>query len=115
MNKNEYRDEIERRKERCLLCNETSKKRQGHKVERWYGFSLLQFAMENDCANQVNEQTMCMCGQIAAMRTAWTENNPGRRFLGCSYYGRQDACDYFKWVDPPLLHPRYKSVINGLL
>ncbi|KAL2463861.1 uncharacterized protein Fot_53517 [Forsythia ovata] len=72
-------------------------------------------AMEYDGATQVNEQTMCLCGRIAAMRTAWTENNPGRRFLGCSYYGRLDACDYFKWVDPPLLHPRYKSVINGLL
>ncbi|KAL2487550.1 uncharacterized protein Fot_40842 [Forsythia ovata] len=72
-------------------------------------------AMEYDGDNQVNEQTMCMCGQIAAMRTAWTENKPGRRFLGCSYYGRPDACDYFKWVDPPLLHPRYKSVMNGLL
>ncbi|KAL2546690.1 Uncharacterized protein Fot_15923 [Forsythia ovata] len=43
-----------------------------------------------------------------------TENNPGRRFLGCSFYGRPDACDYFKWVDP-LVQPRYKSIINGLL
>ncbi|KAL2543858.1 uncharacterized protein Fot_13159 [Forsythia ovata] len=72
-------------------------------------------AMENNGATQVNEQTMCMCGRIAAMRTAWMENNQGRRFLGCSFYSRPDACDYFKWVDPPLLHPRYKSVINGLL
>ncbi|KAL2478549.1 GRF-type domain-containing protein [Forsythia ovata] len=72
-------------------------------------------AMENDALTQINEQTMCMYGRIAAMRTAWTENNPGRRFLGCSYYGRPDACDYFKWVDPPLFHPRYKSVMNALL
>ncbi|KAL2456662.1 rho GDP-dissociation inhibitor 1-like [Forsythia ovata] len=60
-------------------------------------------------------KTMCLCTWIAATRTTWTENNPGMRFLGCSYYGHPDACDYFKWVDPPLLHPRYKSVINGLL
>ncbi|KAL2556937.1 uncharacterized protein Fot_01676 [Forsythia ovata] len=72
-------------------------------------------AMENDALTQINEQTMCLCGRIAAMRTAWTENNLGRRFLECSYYGRPDACDYFKWVDPHFLHPRYKSVINGLL
>ncbi|KAL2541424.1 GRF-type domain-containing protein [Abeliophyllum distichum] len=71
-------------------------------------------AMENDAPTQMNEHTLCMCGWIAAMRTSWTENNPGRRFSGCSYYGRPDACDYFKWVDP-LVHPRYKSVINGLL
>ncbi|KAL2521171.1 uncharacterized protein Fot_25094 [Forsythia ovata] len=72
-------------------------------------------AKENDAATHINEQTMCLYGQIAAMRTAWTENNPGMRFLGYSYYGRLDACDYFKWVDHPLLHPRYKSMINGLL
>ncbi|KAL2500855.1 uncharacterized protein Fot_34703 [Forsythia ovata] len=71
--------------------------------------------MENDATTYINEQTMCLCGRIAATRTSWTENNPGRRFLGCSFYGRPDACDYFKWVDTPLLHPRYKSVINGLL
>ncbi|KAL2501107.1 GRF-type domain-containing protein [Forsythia ovata] len=68
--------------------------------------------MENNAATQINEQTMCLCGRIAATRTAWTENNSGRKFLGCSYYGRPDACDYFKWVDPPLLHPRYKSLVD---
>ncbi|KAL2517443.1 GRF-type domain-containing protein [Abeliophyllum distichum] len=70
--------------------------------------------MENvDGYAQINEQKMCMYGMNAAMRT-WTEKNSGRRFLGCSFYGRPDACDYFKWVDL-LVHPRYKSVINGLL
>ncbi|KAL2505037.1 GRF-type domain-containing protein [Abeliophyllum distichum] len=72
-------------------------------------------AMENDGATQINEQTMCLCGRIAAIRTAWTDNNLGRRFLGCSYYGHPDACDYFKWVDSPLFNPCYKSVIDGLL
>ncbi|KAL2530391.1 uncharacterized protein Fot_22992 [Forsythia ovata] len=72
-------------------------------------------AMENvDGYAQITEQTMCMCGKNAAMKTSWTKNNSGRRFLGCSFYGRLDACDYFKWVDP-IVHPRYKSVINGLL
>ncbi|KAL2537479.1 uncharacterized protein Fot_18870 [Forsythia ovata] len=72
-------------------------------------------AMENvDVYAQITEQTMCMCGRNAAMRTYWMENNSGRRFLGCSFYGRPDTCDYFKCVDP-IVHPRYKSVINGLL
>ncbi|KAL2530730.1 uncharacterized protein Fot_23331 [Forsythia ovata] len=72
-------------------------------------------AMENvDGYAQITEQTMCMCGKNATMRTSWTENNPSRRFLGCSFYGRPDACDYFKWVDP-IVHLPYKSVINGLL
>ncbi|KAL2522473.1 uncharacterized protein Fot_26396 [Forsythia ovata] len=71
--------------------------------------------MENvDGYAQITEPSMCMCGRNASMRTSWMENNPGRRFLGCSLYGRPDACDYFKWVDP-IVHPRYKSVINGLL
>ncbi|KAL2486891.1 GRF-type domain-containing protein [Abeliophyllum distichum] len=72
-------------------------------------------AMENDGATQINEQTMCLCGRIAAIRTAWTENNSRKRFLGYSYYRCPNACDYFRWVDHPLLNPRYKSVINGLL
>ncbi|KAL2541322.1 GRF-type domain-containing protein [Abeliophyllum distichum] len=72
-------------------------------------------AMENvNQYGQITEHTMCMCGSTATMRTARTENNPGKRFLGCSFYGRPDACDYFKLVDP-IVHPRYKSVINGLL
>ncbi|KAL2501910.1 uncharacterized protein Fot_35758 [Forsythia ovata] len=72
-------------------------------------------AIENvDGYPHITEQTMYMCGRIAAMKTSWTENNTGRRFLGCSFYRRPDACDYFKWVDP-LVQPRYKSVINSLL
>ncbi|KAL2520315.1 uncharacterized protein Fot_24238 [Forsythia ovata] len=71
-------------------------------------------AMENDTPTQINEQTMYMCGMIAVMRTTWTENNSGMRFLGCSYYRRPDTCDYFNWVNP-LVYPRYKSVIDGLL
>ncbi|KAL2529201.1 uncharacterized protein Fot_21802 [Forsythia ovata] len=71
--------------------------------------------MENvDGYAQITEPTMCVCGRNATMRTSWTENNSGRRFLGCSFYRRPDACDYFKWVGP-IVHPRYKSVINGLL
>ncbi|KAL2558785.1 uncharacterized protein Fot_03524 [Forsythia ovata] len=62
-----------------------------------------------------NQAYSIFASRIKFSNQSWTENNPGRRFLGCSYYGRPDACDYFKWVDPPLLHPRYKSVINGLL
>ncbi|KAL2558969.1 hypothetical protein Fot_03708 [Forsythia ovata] len=39
-------------------------------------------AMENDGATQINEQTVCLCGWIAAIRIAWTENNPGRSCFG---------------------------------
>ena len=28
----------------------------------------------------------CYCGLLAIERTAWTDSNPGRRFLGCRRY-----------------------------
>ncbi|KAL2472505.1 GRF-type domain-containing protein [Abeliophyllum distichum] len=72
-------------------------------------------AMENSSSITKNkDEQVCLCGHISATRTSWTENNTGRRFRGCRFYGRADACDYFSWVDPPL-HPRYKNIINGLL
>ncbi|KAL2553130.1 GRF-type domain-containing protein [Forsythia ovata] len=71
--------------------------------------------MENvDGSAQINEKAMYMYERSAAMRSAWTENNSAGRFLGCTFYGHLDVCDYFKWVDP-LVHPCYKRIINGLL
>ncbi|XP_050219102.1 uncharacterized protein LOC126669631 [Mercurialis annua] len=57
---------------------------------------------------------MCNCGQIAILKTAWTNANPGRRFLGCSRYGTMGACNYFAWFDDETCdHTRV--VILGLL
>ncbi|KAJ1388750.1 hypothetical protein SESBI_38841 [Sesbania bispinosa] len=28
----------------------------------------------------------CRCGVRCKLQVSWTETNPGRRFLGCSYY-----------------------------
>ncbi|KAL2505672.1 Uncharacterized protein Adt_21293 [Abeliophyllum distichum] len=68
----------------------------------------------SSATSQIRDELICCCGQIFATRTSWTENNPGRRFRGCCFYGRPNACNYFSWVDPPP-HPRYKNLINGLL
>ncbi|KAL2537727.1 GRF-type domain-containing protein [Forsythia ovata] len=71
--------------------------------------------MENSAdSSQIVEGVICHCGHFTTLKTSWTETNPGRRFRGCKFYGRPDACDFFSWLDPPA-HPRYKSVINGLL
>ncbi|KAL2558235.1 uncharacterized protein Fot_02974 [Forsythia ovata] len=71
--------------------------------------------MENSSINsQISDVPVCYCGQFSVTRTSWTENNPSKRFRGCTFYRRPDACDYFFWMDP-LPHPRYKVVINGLL
>ncbi|VFQ75377.1 unnamed protein product [Cuscuta campestris] len=32
----------------------------------------------------------CRCGEKVVLKTVWTESNPGRRFLGCSNYGRHN-------------------------
>ncbi|CAN1182824.1 hypothetical protein LINPERHAP2_LOCUS36185, partial [Linum perenne] len=39
----------------------------------------------------------CGCGQMAVIRTSWTESNPGRRVFGCGRYGRVGACIFFWW------------------
>ncbi|CAL1377189.1 unnamed protein product [Linum trigynum] len=44
----------------------------------------------------------CHCGEPTDLKTSWTEANPGRRFYGCSRYGTNGACNYFRWLDPAL-------------
>ncbi|CAI0552644.1 unnamed protein product [Linum tenue] len=44
----------------------------------------------------------CFCGDPAVLKTSWTDGNPGRRFFGCSKYGTNGACNYFRWHDPAL-------------
>lgn len=36
------------------------------------------------------------------MRTTRTNSNIGRRFYGCSRYGENGACNFFKWFDMPI-------------
>ncbi|KAI8573007.1 hypothetical protein RHMOL_Rhmol01G0245500 [Rhododendron molle] len=43
----------------------------------------------------------CGCGVKAPLRTALTNPNVGRRFLGCVNYKSDNGCKYFHWVDPP--------------
>ncbi|CAN1158031.1 hypothetical protein LINPERHAP2_LOCUS21905 [Linum perenne] len=56
----------------------------------------------------------CGCGQMAVIRTSWTESNPGRRFFGCGRYGRVGACKFFHWADPEL-DEHVKHIVVGLL
>ncbi|KAK8492447.1 hypothetical protein V6N11_034858 [Hibiscus sabdariffa] len=40
----------------------------------------------------------CFCGRPASLRTAWTDNNAGRRFYGCANHGhgfRRRSCNFF--------------------
>ena len=63
--------------------------------------------------NSITEK--CICGVLCQIQTSWTEDNLGRRFLGCGRYGTKNSCcDFFRWYDA---HPtkRFQKVISGLL
>ncbi|XP_058219718.1 uncharacterized protein LOC131330230 [Rhododendron vialii] len=34
------------------------------------------------------------------MQTSLTVKNPGRRFLGCINYKKENGCNFFVWIDP---------------
>jgi len=46
--------------------------------------------------------------------TAWTDENPGRRFHGCGRFFLRKKCNFFRWFDPEV-PDRQKKIIKGLL
>ncbi|XP_021851240.2 oligouridylate-binding protein 1 isoform X2 [Spinacia oleracea] len=59
----------------------------------------------------------CYCGAPVSRLTAWTHENPGRKFIACKYYDREmDArrCNYFMWLDLDSTAWQ-RDVINHLL
>ena len=55
---------------------------------------------------------LCGCGELARCRTSWTQNNPGRRFLGCpNFMDASRNCNYFRWVDGPLPNRWYQATM----
>ena len=58
---------------------------------------------------------VCGCGELAKCRTSWTQNNPGRRFLGCpNYMDPTRNCNYFRWVDVELPNRWYQHKMYQL-
>ncbi|KAL4346390.1 hypothetical protein GQ457_17G020530 [Hibiscus cannabinus] len=59
---------------------------------------------------------ICKCGKETMLKTAWSDDNPRRRFYGCSNYGNrfQKSCNFFRWYEPPM-DPRAKVLLVGLL
>ncbi|XP_058189292.1 uncharacterized protein LOC131306878 [Rhododendron vialii] len=52
--------------------------------------------------SKLGRNVLCGCGVRAPLRTALTEPNVGRRFLGCVNYKKDDeGCKFFDWVDLP--------------
>ncbi|PWA71761.1 DNA-(apurinic or apyrimidinic site) lyase 2 [Artemisia annua] len=65
---------------------------------------------------------LCGCGEVARLRTSWTQHNPARRFLGCpNYLDPTRNCNFFQWVDAPLpnrwyqerMYEMHLSLVNG--
>ncbi|KAG8387983.1 hypothetical protein BUALT_Bualt02G0077800 [Buddleja alternifolia] len=44
----------------------------------------------------------CRCGMKLPVLTAWTDQNPGRRFQKCPNYGKPSYCGVFVWLDPDI-------------
>jgi len=57
---------------------------------------------------------VCHCGVESPLVTAWTEENPGRRFHGCGRFFLRRKCNFFRWFDPEV-PDRQKKIIAGLL
>ncbi|KAG5614300.1 hypothetical protein H5410_014124 [Solanum commersonii] len=63
-----------------------------------------------------NRRLVCLCGTPPILKISWTNDNLGRRFLGCRHYGSsfQNPCKFFDWYD--LEFPsQANTVILGLL
>nr|KAJ0198991.1 hypothetical protein LSAT_V11C600336330 [Lactuca sativa] len=73
---------------------------------------LLLLKSKSCLPNSKSTMVRCFCGQMAIVRTAWTDKNPGRRFWGCP---KEDStCGFVGWIDPQMCE-RSKSIIPGLL
>ncbi|XP_058194354.1 uncharacterized protein LOC131311052 [Rhododendron vialii] len=80
----------------------------------WKGKNRAHPKGEKKHKEEEMEGQFCYCGKVGKTTTSWTDSNPGRRFIGCERYGKDGACGFFVWVDPPMC-ARSRVVIPGLL
>uniref|UniRef100_M1DIE2 GRF-type domain-containing protein n=1 Tax=Solanum tuberosum TaxID=4113 RepID=M1DIE2_SOLTU len=62
---------------------------------------------------KLNEEVRCFHGLLLPLKTSWSDNNPGRRFWSCPYYGSQ-KCKYFRWSDD-VVNEHSKFIIHKLV
>ncbi|XP_021769515.1 uncharacterized protein LOC110733737 [Chenopodium quinoa] len=65
-----------------------------------------------------SKEKKCQCGVPMSRLTAWTRENPGRKFRTCKFYDpvtESRGCKAFEWVDQPDGTPWQTEVINNLL
>ncbi|WCJ18266.1 hypothetical protein M5689_000634 [Euphorbia peplus] len=76
---------------------------------------MASFRTSGSSSHRSRRRDICDCGFEAAVRTSWTNDNPGRRFYNCRNKGnRHGSCNYFLWIDDKL-EDRPMSIVLGLL
>ncbi|WCJ43573.1 hypothetical protein M5689_024305 [Euphorbia peplus] len=70
--------------------------------------------MSSNSSRSYNPPSYCYCNQRARRRTAWTELNIGKRFLGCGRYPGVNACNFFKWLDDPPICDRGREILEEM-
>ncbi|KAK9678173.1 hypothetical protein RND81_11G193300 [Saponaria officinalis] len=73
--------------------------------------------MSKSYSSGSNHNTIkCRCGVPVATLRSWTEDNPGRRFLGCKFSNPDFSrgCGYFSWYDEGQVEWQ-KNTINQLM
>ncbi|XP_074303774.1 uncharacterized protein LOC141638266 [Silene latifolia] len=71
----------------------------------------------NSTRNSSKVVPNCWCGIPAAVKTSWTFQNPGRKFIACKFYNPETdmrGCRFFNWIDEDMTYWQ-RSVINDLL
>ncbi|KAL3356706.1 hypothetical protein AABB24_017391 [Solanum stoloniferum] len=58
-------------------------------------------------------EVRCSHGLLLPLKTSWSDNNPGRRFWSCPYYGAR-KCNFFRCRDG-LIDERSKFIIPKLV
>jgi len=61
-------------------------------------------------SNMAKSRLVCYCGVESPLVTAWTDENPGRRFHGCGKYFQRRKCSFFRWFDPEV--PERQKKLN---
>nr|KAJ0200238.1 hypothetical protein LSAT_V11C600331790 [Lactuca sativa] len=73
---------------------------------------LLLLKSKSCLPNSKSTMVRCFCGQMAIVRTAWIDKNPGRRFWGCP---KEDStCGFAGWIDPQISINKLKTEVGKL-
>ena len=74
---------------------------------------LNKLCMDNEDP-MLNEEVRCSHGVLLPLKTSWSDNNPGRRYWSCPYYGSK-KCKFFRWRDLSKVDERSKYIIPKLV